>query len=393
MRAFVFTDESLAGRAGQFVWLEIDTEKAKNAPFRKQFPVPALPTYLILDPKTEKVALRWVGGATLPQLHAMLDEGIAAVAGGATRTKQESPARAAADLDLARADTLYGAGRDAEAAAAYREALSHAPDGWPRYARTVESVLFALSSIDSLEAAATIARDAYPRLARTPSAANVAASGLSAALGLPRVHPRRAELVRELESASLAVAHDSTLVLAADDRSAVLGTLIDARTDAGDSTGARRAAEAWADFLERAAARAATPDARAVFDSHRLSAYLELGQPERAIPMLEASERDLPGDYNPPARLAAAYNAMKRWDDALAASERALRTIYGPRRLRVLQARADSYVGLGDKNRARATLEEAVATAEALPPGQRSESAIASFKKKVAALSSPTPAR
>jgi hypothetical protein len=58
-----------------------------------------------------------------------------------------------------------------------------------------------------------------------------------------------------------------------------------------------------------------------VFDSHRLAAYLELKQPERAIPMLEASERDFPQDYNPPARLAAAYRAMKEWDKALAAAD------------------------------------------------------------------------
>lgn len=391
MRAFVFTDRSLAERAGQFVWLEIDTEKAKNASFRKKFPVPALPTFLIVDPASEKVALRWVGGATLPQLHAMLDDGIAAVRGPAASAA--APALGAADRELARADALYGAGSDAEAAIAYRSALASAPGDWPRYSRTVESLLFALQSVDSLESSALLAREALPRLRRTSSAANVVATGLSGALGLPKENALRAELIRELESAAREVAIDSTLALAADDRSAVLGTLVDARSDGGDSAGARQAAEDWAAFLEREATRAKTPDARAVFDSHRLSAYIELGQPERAIPMLEASERDLPDDYNPPARLAAAYNAMKRWNDALAASDRALRKIYGPRRLRVLQARADSYVGLGDTARARSTLEEAVAAAEAMPPGQRSESTIASIKKKVAALSSPSSPR
>src|SRR4029453_6729332 len=33
MRAFVFTDKALTQRAGQFVWLSIDTEKAQNAAF------------------------------------------------------------------------------------------------------------------------------------------------------------------------------------------------------------------------------------------------------------------------------------------------------------------------------------------------------------------------
>ena len=65
MRAYVFTDAALARHAGRFVWLEMDTEKKQNATFRTQFPVTALPTFLIVDPMTEKVALRWVGGATV----------------------------------------------------------------------------------------------------------------------------------------------------------------------------------------------------------------------------------------------------------------------------------------------------------------------------------------
>ena len=171
--------------------------------------------------------------------------------------------------------------------------------------------------------------------------------------------------------------------IADDDRSSYLASLMDARKDAGDSTGARKAAEAWSTFLDGAAARAKTPDQRVVFDSHRLSAYIELGQPERAFPMLQQSQRDYPDDYNPPARLAAAYNAMKQWDDAIASTDRALKLAYGPRKLRIYSARVDAYTGKGDAAAARKTLEESIAYAEALPPGQRSESTIAALKKKL----------
>ena len=157
----------------------------------------------------------------------------------------------------------------------------------------------------------------------------------------------------------------------------VPGVLVDNR---------RQTAEEWAAFLERAAAAAATPEQRTVFDSHRLSACLQLGQPERAVAFLQASERDLPDDYNPPARLALAYRAMERWDDALAASDRALAKAYGPRRLSILQTRADIYMGKGDKEAARRTLQDAVAAAEALPSGQRSESVIATIRKKLEAI-------
>ena len=47
---------------GYDVWLSLDVEKAQNAPYKKAYGVDALPMYFIVDPKTEKVALRWVGG-------------------------------------------------------------------------------------------------------------------------------------------------------------------------------------------------------------------------------------------------------------------------------------------------------------------------------------------
>src|SRR6185295_2627267 len=116
MRAFVFTDASLERRAGQFVWLAIDTERPENAPFKRKYPVDALPTFFVLDPKTESAALRWVGGATVGQLQKILDDGRRAVAGsgGAGHGVEEV---------LARADRLYAKNENAEAAKLYREAL------------------------------------------------------------------------------------------------------------------------------------------------------------------------------------------------------------------------------------------------------------------------------
>jgi len=393
MRAYVFTDPALARHAGRFVWLELDNEKAKNASVSKRLDVRALPTYFILDPVTEDVALRWVGGATVAQLDRILDDGNLAVkraaqerSGSAART--EAPGSGAAKADHARekAERLYGAGDNAAAAAAYGEALAAAPAGWPHYAPTVESRLFALSSCDSSESAALLARDAYPRLKRTPSAANVAASGLDAALALPEEHAQRAELVRVLKAAAREVVADSTLGVAADDRSGTYIALLDERHDAKDDAGAREVARQWAAFLDGQAARAKTPEQRAVFDSHRLAAYIEMGEPARAIPMLETSERDFPADYNPPARLAIAYQELKRWDDALAASDRALAKAYGPRKIRLLRTRADVYAAKGDTTAARRTVEEAIATAESFPPGQRSDATIDGLKKKLAAL-------
>ena len=378
MKAYVFTDKALGRYAGQFVWLSLDVEKAENAAYKKRYGVDALPTFLVLDPKTEKVALRWVGGASVPQLVRVLGDATAAVRG-------RIPA-GAAEASLARADKLYGESDYAKAAAAYREAIEKAPSGWSRYGRAVESLLYALYQTQDYAGCARLARDAWPRLKKTTSAANVAASGLSCATELPKEDPKRGELVSFLAAASREILASKRRDLAADDVSAVYETLAAEREDAKDEAGAKKILQERATFLEKAAAKAKTPDARAVFDSHRLGTYLELGEPERAVPMLQASERDLPNDYNPPARLAAAYRAMKKYDDALAASDRALAKAYGPRKLGILQTRADIYKEKGDLASARKTIEEAVRLAESLPDGQRSERTIASLKKKLEAL-------
>lgn len=385
MKATVFRDEAIREQAGRFVWLEIDTDRPENAAFREQFPIQALPTYLVVDPDDERVLLRWVGGATVPELLAVFDDAEANL-----RRAREGGDAPAGDPDalLALADRLNGEGKSAEAAEKYRTALAAAPDGWGGYARSVGSLLvnWSLEGGASAAPAVALAREAYPRLSGTPSVAIVAGVGLDMALQLPDDDPDKAEQIAFFEGAARRAAEDRTIAMADDDRSGLYISLLSAREAAADSAGTKEAARAWLTFLEDAAARAATPEARTVFDSHRLSACLFLDQPERAIPMLEQSARDLPDDYNPPARLAAAYRAMKKWDEALAACDRAIELSYGPRRLRYLGTRADIQSGQGDVDGARATLEGAIAQAEAMPEGQRSERTIDSLRKKLEAL-------
>jgi hypothetical protein len=186
------------------------------------------------------------------------------------------------------------------------------------------ALLFLHQSLKEEAKCLALAREALPRLPRSPAVVMVARSGLDCALGLKKEDPLRTATIADMEAATRRTLADPTLGAAADDVSTSSLSLIRARKDAGDPAGAKKDAEAWAAFLEAAAARAKSPEQRAVFDAHRLSAYLELAQPERAIPMLQASEADLPGDYNPPARLALAYLRMKKLDEALASSDRAL---------------------------------------------------------------------
>ena len=376
MRAFVFTDRSLAGRAGQFVWLSVNTEKATNAPFLKKYPVTAWPSFFIIDPAKETIAIRWVGGATLTQLSKLLDDG---------RRVGFRAERAPNGFTtvLAQADRLYGETDFAGAARGYREALTRAPAGWRDAPRVVDALLFSLESSGDSKGCAQAALEWLPKLRHGSSAANVSASGLGCVLELPKDDTDRQRLIAALEPATREILEDGTLDMAADDRSGVYQALIDARDDAGDAEGKKKLVGEWSAFLDAEAAKAKNPQQRTVFDPHRLSAYLELGEPERAIPMLEASARDFPDDYNPPARLALAYQAMKRYDDALSASDRALAKAYGPRRIGILRTRSEIYAGKGDAKAARETLEQALREAEALPAGQRSDRMIAALKKKL----------
>src|SRR5438094_115729 len=234
MRAFVFTDKALERYAGRFVWLAVDTENSTNTAFLKKYPINVWPTLLIIDPNKEAVALRYVGGATVPQLKKLLDDGAQAVGG----------AHSKADEALARADRLANDRKTAEAAAAYEEAIAAAPKRWSRLGRAAESLTFYLLSAKEYDRCANRALELYP-----------------------------------------------------------------------------------------------------------------------------------------PARLAAAYRAMQKWDEALPASDRALARVYGPRKIGIYRTRAEIYIGKGDKESARKTIEEAIRYAESLPEPQRSDATIASLKK------------
>jgi tetratricopeptide (TPR) repeat protein len=377
MQAFVYSDKSLERYAGRFVWLSLNTENTANAKFLQRYPIPALPTILVLDAKRDDVTLRYVGGASVPQLRKMLDD--------AEKT-YGARAQSSADTLLAKADSLAAAGKHDLAAKAFDDALAAAPKSWPKFGRTAESLTFSLSMASQDERCAIRSFELYPRVRGTASAANVATTGLSCATELDAAHPRRKELVTALEKASREVFDDKKITMAADDRSGLYMALIDARKEAKDEAGAKELETEWSAFLDGEAAKAKTAEQRAVFDPHRLSAYIAVGTPEKAIPMLEQSEREFPEDYNPPARLAYAYKAMKEYDQALAASERALARVYGPRKLQVLTMRVDLFLAKDDKKAARETLQQAIDFAKSLPEGQRNDRRIAGFEKRLAEI-------
>ncbi|HET7707213.1 MAG TPA: tetratricopeptide repeat protein [Thermoanaerobaculia bacterium] len=324
---------------------------------------------MVIDAKREAVAVRHVGGLSVTQLKKLLDEA-------------RGPSRSDADTLVAQADKIAGDGNPGEAAKLYAAAIEAAPEEWPRFARVADALMTALAMTGKFEECVTRAEALYPRLTDTAAGASIAGTGLGCAM---RTKDREKQ-VAFFEKETRRYVVDPKLDISDDDRSGMYIALIGAREAAKDTEGEKALEQEWVKFLEEAAAKAKTPEQRTVYDSHRLSAYLEVGTPEKAIPMLEQSARDFPDDYNPPARMALAYRAMKNYDDALAASDRALRMSYGPRKLGYLRTRADIYTDMGNQEAARRTVEEAIAYAKSLPKEQVREGTIAALEKKLAEM-------
>jgi thiol-disulfide isomerase/thioredoxin len=344
MRAYVLTDPSLAPLANDFVWLTIDTDKESNAAFVGRFTNRVWPTLWVVDSERETAVLRWEGTATAPELLTLL------------ATVREGGRAGAAETTMIflHANQAAARGETAEAERGYRAVLER--KDFPDRARAVEALVGSLSSRKEHGACAELAVAEGPTMAPGTSRATVLATGLSCA----RDGKRDAD-VKKLAEAAERAAHDPDGRTIADDRSALFEELVETKKEQGDDAGAKTLAQTWARFLEREAARAPNKQARAVFDAHRLSAYLASGEPERALPMLSESERDFPEDYNPPARLARAYLVMKRLDEARAAIDRASARVYGPRSLRVFALAADIAKARSDASAERAALEQAIA--------------------------------
>jgi tetratricopeptide (TPR) repeat protein len=204
------------------------------------------------------------------------------------------------------------------------------------------------------------------------SRVDVAVAGLGCADSLAKDAPERPQ-VRALANDAARIAADPQEPVLADDRSSLFDKLVDFYRSIGSEAEALSVARKWRDFLDGEAARAKTPAARAVFDSHRMQAYAAVGEPEKAIAVLEQSERDAPDDYNPPSRLAKVYLGLGRFDAALAAVRRAEAKVYGPRALRVLSTEADIWLAMKKPAEAKDALLRAVELGEKLelPGGYR----------------------
>jgi tetratricopeptide (TPR) repeat protein len=363
MQKFVFPDPALAPLHDRFVWAAIDTEKPESAAFLEAHPIDAYPTFLILDPADGSVAARWPGSMSLQQLRTFLEEGERAIQ--LAHAGQLAPGD---PLALLRAgDKAVQQKQFGEAARLYARARVGAPPDWPRRAEALTSEVRSLGKAGEHGACVDLALVEMGSTGNGPNAGDLVAYALGCAEKLPKEDPRVATLRKAGHDRLVALVQDAAAPLSADDRGDIWRMVWDLRETAGDTAGAKDAARARIALLDEAAARAPDAEAASTFDWARAESLLYLDRGADAVARLTESERRLPNDYNPPARLARVHYTMKNYAEALAAMERALPKAYGPRKGGLLALKADILEKQGNRAAARAVVEEQLALYRSLP--------------------------
>src|SRR5215470_20054654 len=74
MKSFVFPDAGLRPAKDAVVWLSVETEAEKNREVVEKFPADGLPTFLIIDPETEKVIGRWMGTSSVNEMRQFVQQ-------------------------------------------------------------------------------------------------------------------------------------------------------------------------------------------------------------------------------------------------------------------------------------------------------------------------------
>ncbi len=306
--------------------------------------VQAFPALLVIDPDSEQVTSAWSGTATPVQLAGFLD---------AARAP-----RPAGDA-LRRGDMLLGKGDAAGAVRAYDEAIAAGGAGREH---ALEQLATALQLGDAKPCAERLAAEA-PRMTHAHAFVIVVLTGAACAGGDPSV----ATSASGQQLAALATEALDLPDASEDDHYQLYEALYALRGAVNDAAGAHAIAEQYAAYVD-SRPPPSSDDERMARDLARLRATLKLGTPEHAIASLEASERVLATDASAAMRLATAYLAAGRTDDAIAAATRGLARHPMPTEAaRLYGLRAKAAAKRGDTEAARRDLQAGLAAVATIP--------------------------
>jgi tetratricopeptide (TPR) repeat protein len=377
MQRFVFPDAGLRPVKDAVVWLSMDSENPKNNAFLDRFPLDAWPTFLVIDPRGERVVGRWIGAASVNDFRAFVQEGARA----AGKAKPD-----AATAELHEGFEARARGDFAAAATAYRKALELTRKDDPARPERLVLLSMALVRAKAPEAARECVELGVREMDRTGDT-SIATDFLSAVDGCAQRLPQGDPLAAGLREKSIArlekLIASAGAPLSVDDRSDAQANLMELLDLSRRHEQAVQVARERARLLEEAAAKAPDATMASTFDAHRTDTYLYLKEPQKAEQLLSAREKEMPDDYNPPARLARVLLEQKRLPEAEAAVDRALaKMTRGQRRIGVLGLKARILEKEGKPT--AAVVQEQLEVLRELPKTQRHPEMEAQLQKKLA---------
>jgi thiol-disulfide isomerase/thioredoxin len=337
MQRYVLSDPGMRPLAQEVVWSAVETETEKNKPVVDKFPVDSWPTFLVVDPDTEKVLGRWLGSGSVQEMRAFVQEGI--------KTYRAKGALDPASVAQRQGDSLRIAGDMAKAAVAYGRAVQLSKPDDPQRPERVNLYVSSTARERTPEALKACMEIGLKEMNGMPDSAVGADLVSLASLCASRL-PHETPEVAKVRTAGIArlrqLLGKSDAPLSADDRSDALATLSELLDDTGQHGAALAAMRDRAQVLEKAAAAAPDATMASTFDPHRMETYIYLGELPRAEQLLAQREKEMPGDYNPPARLARVLLKEKKLPDAERAVDRALAKMdRGQRRVGILELKRE----------------------------------------------------
>lgn len=360
----------LARYAGQFVWLELSYDEARNSDFLSRYGASATPTFFVIDPQDESVAAMQPGVMSLVELKQFLERG-AAVVLATTKTP--------ADAELRRGDTLI-AQHPAEAARAYQQALDLAAPHWAQVELAQASLVQALQDSQQWQVCAETAAHDATRMKRDVLFVRTVVAGmwcLASADPAPWV---------DIQLKTLQPLTETTLSLpitVRDHRDSIYRALMYIEVGRKNESTALKWGNRWLAELDAITPR--SDDERSALDIARVENVQIAGDPARILPALLVSEKAMPDNYIASLRLAQMELAAKRYQEAIAACDRGLARNPGAvGRAWLLQIKAKTLQTTGQAAEARTILQDALRAAEEIPSGVSRENNMSMIRKMLA---------
>ena len=363
----------LARYAGQFVWLELNFDTAKNRAFLDKYGAVGTPTFYIIDPQDAKVVATESGAMSYAEFVSFLDRGAHMVL---------SRAQAPADLALARGDALL-ARRPLEAAAAYRDALRLSPPGWPKREIAEASIVSALQSGNQARICAEMAAKETSHMMRGPVFARTVISGMWCLVSSDNKQwiKKQAQTLRPLAEEAL-----SLRTTERDHRDELYRTLMILALSEDDRVTTAQWGDRWLTELD--AIRPTSDEERMAVDIARVESIDVFGDPKRILPALLDSELAMPYSWNASLRVAQMENKARDSDATIAACNRGLARSPGPLgKSWLLQIKADALRTTGQPAEAERALEAAEQAALAIPLRRTRDNNLRQIRQALGSLS------